>query len=144
MSAQSSFHAGPRARLLVVDIACDQHNDQRSNRRHSVSSQCILHLHFTYFSNKMNKTLESESCSIRRFALGLYPKTYISQRFSRGHTHKTPLLLTPTSRNFQPNHSHTSRIPTYLMQSKNIHSFIHSFKHNLPSPTLYQAGASLS
>lgn len=30
------------------------------------------------------------------------------------------------------------------MQSKNIHSFIHSFKHNHRAPTLYQAGASIS
>lgn len=64
--------------------------------------------------------------SQRAAASGGLPWAHISQRFSREHTHKTPLLLTPTSRNFQPYCSHISRIPKYLMQSKNIHSFIHS------------------
>lgn len=92
VSAQSCLHAGPRARLLVVDVACDRHNDQRSNKRHSMSSQHIPHFHFTYLSNKRDKTLESESCSIRRFALG----PYFSEIFTRAHTQNT----SPTNTNF--------------------------------------------
>lgn len=93
VSTLSRLCAKSTVSLFVVDVACDQYNDQRfrrSNRRQSMSFQYISNLHFIYFSNKMDRILEAESCSFSRIALGLYQRSTFLRNFHYGTGNVSP------------------------------------------------------
>ena len=88
-----------------------------------MSFQYISNLHFIYFSNKMDRILEAESCNFSRIALGLYQRSTFLRNFHYGTGN-----VSPNNTDFQkfPIISQAYIQDSNLIQSKNIISFIHS------------------
>ena len=83
----------------------------------------------------MDKTLESGISGFSRIAFDLYQRATFLRNCHYGPGNASYLHWLLGISSYQ---SHTSRILSYY-KSKNIHSF----KHNFPALTLYQAGAGL-
>lgn len=144
MSTQNTLHADLGQNCWLWMLRCDQYNNQRfrgRNKRHNRGFP-TYDPHLINLSNQMDKTLEPENWSFSRIALGLYQRSTFLRNCHYGTGNAFP---TNTPGSFQLYCSPTSsRLPTYLIQSRTILLFIHSFQHNFSAPTLYQIGPSAS
>lgn len=116
-------------------LRCDEYYNQRfrgRNKRHN-RGFTTYDPYLINLSNQMDKTLQPESWSFSRIALGLYQRSMFLRNCHYG-TGNAFASNTPGS--FQLYCSPiSSRLPTYLIQSRTILLFIHSFQHNFSAPT---------